>query len=103
MDSIARRHVTEAHTLKVLSSISGKLKSIATDLPPCRMQEGQWNSDGATRMPKRLREEEEWARRVIEKQLGADVHRNDDGSDDSMYDLRVGQAVRPAIPISGLH
>jgi len=36
-----------------------------------------------------VRIEEEWARLVIERHLGRTVHKNDDGSRDSMYDLRI--------------
>jgi hypothetical protein len=47
----------------------------------------------------RIREEEEWAGRVVETYLGCPVHKNDDGSRDSMYDLRVGTPDDPEIAI----
>lgn len=42
---------------------------------------------------------EEWARRIVEKQLGRPVSINDDGSARGMYDLRVGQADAPELAI----
>jgi hypothetical protein len=42
---------------------------------------------------------EEWARRIVEKELGRTVVINDDGSAPGMYDLRVGSADAPEIAI----
>jgi hypothetical protein len=42
---------------------------------------------------------EEWARRIVEKQLRCPVSINDDGSAPGMYDLRVGQADAPEVAI----
>lgn len=50
-------------------------------------------------MATKLRPEEEWARKVIERHLGCAVERNDDGSKPSMYDLRVGLEATPDIAI----
>jgi hypothetical protein len=35
---------------------------------------------------------EEWARRILEKELKRNVALNDDGSVPGMYDLRIGSA-----------
>jgi hypothetical protein len=42
---------------------------------------------------------EEWARRIVEKELGRTVVINDDGSAPSMYDLRVGPPDAPEVAI----
>lgn len=42
---------------------------------------------------------EEWARRIVEKELGRTVVINDDGSAPSMYDLRIGPADAPEVAI----
>src|SRR5215212_407603 len=42
---------------------------------------------------------EEWARRILEKELKWDVVVNDDGSMPGMYDLRVGSADVPEVAI----
>lgn len=42
---------------------------------------------------------EEWARRIVEKELKRTVVINDDGSAPSMYDLRVGPAEAPEVAI----
>jgi hypothetical protein len=42
---------------------------------------------------------EEWARRILEKELKRDVTMNDDGSAPGMYDLRIGSADAPEIAI----
>lgn len=42
---------------------------------------------------------EEWARRIVEKQLKRTVVINDDGSRASMYDLRVGSVDSPEVAI----
>jgi hypothetical protein len=38
---------------------------------------------------------EEWARFVVQHALGVEVQRHDDGSQPSMYDLRVGSTAEP--------
>jgi hypothetical protein len=43
--------------------------------------------------------EEEWARRIVEKELKRSVVINDDGSRPSMYDLRIGPADAPELAI----
>jgi hypothetical protein len=43
--------------------------------------------------------EEEWARRIVEKELGRSVVVNDDGSEDGMYDLRIGPADAPMLAV----
>ena len=43
--------------------------------------------------------EEEWARRIVEKELGRSVVVNDDGSRPGMYDLRIGPANAPELAI----
>ncbi len=43
--------------------------------------------------------EEEWARRIVEKELGRSVVVNDDGSRPGMYDLRIGPANAPEMAI----
>lgn len=45
------------------------------------------------------RPEEEWARRVIAAELRCLVEFHDDGSEDGMYDLRVGDSSSPRIAI----
>jgi hypothetical protein len=50
-------------------------------------------------MSHRVRKEEEWARLVIERHLNRAVHKNDDGSQESMYDLRVGPPDNPEYAI----
>src|SRR6266404_211705 len=42
---------------------------------------------------------EEWARRILEKELGLVVVVHDDGSENGMYDLRVGPVDAPEIAI----
>jgi hypothetical protein len=42
---------------------------------------------------------EEWARRIVAKELGRTVVINDDGSAPGMYDLRVGSADAPEVAI----
>lgn len=42
---------------------------------------------------------EEWARRIVEKEVGRTVVINDDGSAPSMYDLRVGPPDAPEVAI----
>jgi hypothetical protein len=42
---------------------------------------------------------EEWARRIIENELGRSVDLNDDNSKAGMYDLRIGAADTPEIAI----
>ena len=42
---------------------------------------------------------EEWARRVVEKELRRSVIVNDDGSRDGMYDLRIGPADAPKLAV----
>lgn len=42
---------------------------------------------------------EEWARRVVEKELRRSVIVNDDGSRDGMYDLRIGPADAPGLAV----
>lgn len=42
---------------------------------------------------------EEWARRIVEKELNRAVVLNDDGSASGMYDLRVGPAAEPEVAI----
>ena len=42
---------------------------------------------------------EECARRILERELGRPVVLHDDGSQSSMYDLRIGQRVAPDIAI----
>lgn len=42
---------------------------------------------------------EEWARRIVEKELKRSVVINDDGSRPSMYDLRIGPADAPELAI----
>ncbi len=42
---------------------------------------------------------EEWARRVIQKELGRTVTINDDGSAPGMYDLRIGPTDTPDVAI----
>lgn len=46
---------------------------------------------------------EEWARRIVSVELGVDVEHHDDGSEPSMYDLRVGRVDSPhrAIEVVG--
>jgi hypothetical protein len=43
--------------------------------------------------------EEEWARRIVEKELRRSVVVNDDGSRDGMYDLRIGPADAPELAV----
>lgn len=50
-------------------------------------------------MSDRVRKEEEWARLVIERHLGRTVNKNDDGSRNSMYDLRIGSPESPEFAI----
>lgn len=42
---------------------------------------------------------EEWARQIIERELGQPVVKNDDGSLPGMYDLRIGPAAAPLFAI----
>jgi hypothetical protein len=42
---------------------------------------------------------EEWARRILEKELNRKVAINDDGSKPSMYDLRIGPADAPELAV----
>jgi hypothetical protein len=42
---------------------------------------------------------EEWARRIVERELMRDVAFNDDGSKPGMYDLRVGPADAPEMAV----
>ena len=42
---------------------------------------------------------EEWARQIIERVLKQAAFINDDGSQNSMYDLRVGPPDKPLITI----
>ncbi len=42
---------------------------------------------------------EEWARRIVEKELRRSVVVNDDGSRDGMYDLRIGPADAPELAV----
>jgi hypothetical protein len=42
---------------------------------------------------------EEWAQRIVEKELGCTVYINDDGSAPGMYDLRVGPKDAPELAI----
>jgi hypothetical protein len=42
---------------------------------------------------------EEWARRIIENELGRSVALNDDNSKAGMYDLRIGESDTPEIAI----
>jgi hypothetical protein len=42
---------------------------------------------------------EEWARRIVEKELRRSVVVNDDGSMPSMYDLRIGPADAPELAV----
>lgn len=42
---------------------------------------------------------EEWARRIVEKDLGRTVVINDDGSAPGMYDLRIGPVGEPEVAI----
>lgn len=42
---------------------------------------------------------EEFARHVIERELGTPVEHHDDGSQDSMYDLRIGPKEAPLVAI----
>ena len=42
---------------------------------------------------------EEWAQQIIEKGLGRPVAVHDDGSQPSMYDLRIGDAESPEVVI----
>lgn len=42
---------------------------------------------------------EEWAQRIVEKELGRNVAINDDGSAPGMYDLRVGPKDAPELAI----
>src|SRR6185295_9485467 len=46
-----------------------------------------------------LRGEEELARRIVQEALGKNVRQNDDGTEPSMYDLRIGPPDAPAIAI----
>lgn len=46
-----------------------------------------------------MRPEEEFARLVISKELGRSVEHHDDGSRDSMFDLRVGPQEAPEVAI----
>lgn len=50
-------------------------------------------------MGTRKRAEEEWARRIVEKELKRTVVINDDGSAPSMYDLRIGPPDAPEVAI----
>lgn len=43
--------------------------------------------------------EEEWARRIVQKELRQNVVVNDDGTRDSMYDLRIGPADAPELAV----
>lgn len=42
---------------------------------------------------------EEWARRILEKELKRNVVVNDDGSTPGMYDLRIGPADAPEMAV----
>lgn len=42
---------------------------------------------------------EEWARRVVQKELGYTVEKHDDGSASGMYDLRIGPPEAPQVAI----
>jgi hypothetical protein len=42
---------------------------------------------------------EEWARRIVQKQLKRSVVINDDGSKPGMYDLRIGFADAPELAV----
>jgi hypothetical protein len=42
---------------------------------------------------------EEWARRIVQKELKRTVKMNDDGRRDSMYDLRIGSVDAPEVAI----
>lgn len=42
---------------------------------------------------------EEWARRIVQEELGKTVHLNDDGRSPSLYDLRIGSADCPDVAI----
>lgn len=46
-----------------------------------------------------LRPEEVWAQRIISQHLDIEVVVNDDGSAESMYDLRVGEPATPLLAI----
>ena len=46
-----------------------------------------------------LRKDEEWARRIVESHLGCEVYAHDDGTEPSMYDLRVGPHAAPELAI----
>jgi hypothetical protein len=50
-------------------------------------------------MPARIRQDEAWAKLVIEKHLGQPIQQNDDGSRGGMYDLRLGPEDYPAVAI----
>ncbi len=43
--------------------------------------------------------EEEWARRIVEKELRRSVVVNDDNSRPGMYDLRIGPAYAPELAV----
>ena len=42
---------------------------------------------------------EEWARRILEKDLKRNVALNDDGTASGMYDLRIGSADAPEMAV----
>lgn len=42
---------------------------------------------------------EEWARRIVQAELGRPVHLNDDGRSPSQYDLRIGSVDAPEVAI----
>src|SRR5690349_2042959 len=42
---------------------------------------------------------EEWARRIVQKELKRKVELNDDGSKSGMYDLRIGLSDNPQVAI----
>jgi hypothetical protein len=42
---------------------------------------------------------EEWARRIVSLALVVTVEHHDDGSEASMYDLRVGSAASPSLAV----
>ena len=43
--------------------------------------------------------EEEWARRIVEKEIRRSVKLHDDGSRDGMYDLRIGPVDAPELAV----
>lgn len=72
----------------------------ASGSPEAPKRGRRWKPGGVNRSTKRVvRSSETWAQSVVAEATGACVHVHDDGSEPSMYDLRVGPAADPDVAI----